>query len=285
MHKDGHCETGTPSRARWEAFAAVNENAQARAASLPLVEQIFCGMRERGDANVNNSVSYTPPFMRHGGHVEELDLFDARYVRDTGKFPARFSMHMEVWRSSVRGRGMVVDLGYSATVQSPLDAPHSPLHALRAMNEARMNVTNRLYEHAHALDAVGHLSVGYLECVLDHVMQNFGEIDLLPTFSTLDMYSLMIYNSPLYFAHVQRVMASFQVVDRTAGTLAERQPTRQPEATSAVHVPTSPGALHASLVGSAQTVAAVSHQHPPRRTWRNAQGSAAWPPHQSGGCG
>ena len=84
---------GTTERRRIEALAAINENPQARAADIRLVELVFCGASQRNDGGLTlDDVVFRPAFAHDAQTVESLDLFDALIVRDTCHLPARFCL-------------------------------------------------------------------------------------------------------------------------------------------------------------------------------------------------
>lgn len=156
-------------------------------------------------------IVYRPPFLMDREHVERLDLFDAMYVRDNKQLPVRMRMAVrqcEAW--ACVGRGLVVDLGFTAETRDSLTVVESLLRL-------NLHVENMLYEHARAVDEYGYLSVGYLQAVLDSMHRHRSQ-----SFDLTTLYQLMRYNTPHYFNHVTYLLSSVPPPGRSAAVLGSK---------------------------------------------------------------
>ena len=209
---------GTTDRRRIEALAAINENPQARAADIRLVELVFCGASQRNDGGLTlDDVVFRPAFAHDAQTVESLDLFDALVVRDTCHLPARFwSMLALSGGVEVIGRALVVDLGFDSP-SLPFPLKRASLDVAHTMVLSGLALTNRLYESARAVDPTGHLATGYALALAHYLlrapppnMQGIPNLDV-------PLHEFIAYNTPLYHAHVQALLHNQQ--DKSAEKL------------------------------------------------------------------
>lgn len=201
----------TTSRLRLEALAVLNEAPQARAGDLALVQLVCCGTGWDQSPLELGDVRYRAPFLLAAQNVETLDLFDAQYVRDHNcELPVRMSLLLPTWAMEARGCAVVIDLGFGAELQHSRDT-------LGMLHVRRLDVCNRLYEHCAAEDANGFLSVGYVQCVLDHLLRDRTR----KTFDGLSLYHAMTYNTPLFYNAVERALQGYAPEDRSVLALAQ----------------------------------------------------------------